>query len=94
MGVIIKNGISYGGTSPSDGGASSQVYVMPTPSSILVNKIVQYAGPTTLEYTMGYFYKCVEDKTTTPTSYSWVEQDVQPGLTTPQRNALIALLEV
>ena len=95
MGVIIKNGITYGGSSSASGGGdSSQVNIMPVPSSIMVNRIVQYVGPSTLSYTCGYFYKCVENQTTTPSSYFWIEQDVQPGLTTAQKNALIALLEV
>lgn len=33
---------------------------MPTPSAEYLNKIIQYIGNTTSEYTNGFFYKCVE----------------------------------
>ena len=75
MGVIYKNGVRYsGGIGTGDG---TQKIEMPTPSSINVSEIVQYVGPTTLEYINGYYYKCIEDKTTTPTSYKWELVEVQ-----------------
>lgn len=49
-----------------------QYETIPTASADLVNTIVQYIGTTTVNYTNGYFYKCVSDGAVTPT-YSWVE---------------------
>lgn len=60
-----------------DGGDSSQVTIMPTPSSATVDKVVQYIGDTTTEYTHGYFYKCLEGNTN-PVTYIWEQINVQP----------------
>lgn len=75
MGVIYKNGNRYSGGLGT--GDATQKIEIPEPSSLYVDKIVQYIGPTNLDYINGYFYKCIEDKTTTPTSYSWELQEVQ-----------------
>ena len=77
MGVIYKNGIRYSGGNSGGAGDSIQYSVMPAASSILVNKIVQYIGDTTGSYVNGYFYKCVEDRTTTPSTYGWMVIEVQ-----------------
>ena len=53
-----------------------QYSVMPTPSVDIVNKIVQYIGTTTANYTNGYFYKCTEVSTGV---YNWVNIQVQTG---------------
>ena len=58
-----------------------QVSTLPTASSDLLGKILQYVGTTDSNYTNGYFYKCVSDGGATPT-YSWENidtQDVPPG---------------
>lgn len=54
-----------------DGGQIIQYVTMPTASSTNVGQIVQYTGTTNASYTNGYFYKCVEDSSTTPSTYSW-----------------------
>ena len=51
---------------------------MPTANEDYLNKIVQYIGTTTQDYTNGYFYKCVSDGESTPT-YSWTQTNVQSG---------------
>ena len=48
-----------------------QFTTMPTASADYNNKIVQFVGTTTANYAQGYFYKCVEDDTQTPSTYSW-----------------------
>lgn len=53
-----------------------QYSVMPTPSVDILNKIVQYIGTTTANYTNGYFYKCEETSTNV---YGWVNVSVQAG---------------
>lgn len=54
------------------------VVVMPTPSETELGNIIQYIGPTTENYTQGYFYKCVSDGAD-PAVYSWERIDVQPN---------------
>ena len=54
-----------------------QVDTMPTASVDEVDRIVQFIGTTTTDYKNGYFYKCVEDSTTTPSTYSWEVVEVQ-----------------
>ena len=93
MGVIYKNGIRYRGGG-SGGGETIQYSDMPAPSSVIVGKILQYSGPDTVDFTNGYFYQCIEDRTTTPSTYKWIQQDVQPSLTAEQMQDLIDLLEV
>lgn len=48
-----------------------QYSTMPTAAASNVDKIVQYIGATSSSYTNGYFYKCEEDDSTTPSTYSW-----------------------
>ena len=55
-----------------------QYATMPTATSSIEGKIVQYTGTTTSSYTNGYFYKCVEDSQNTGT-YIWVNESVQDG---------------
>jgi len=50
-----------------------QYELMPTAGIDYQNKIVQYIGTTTNNYTNGYFYKCVEDDSV----YSWENIQVQ-----------------
>ena len=76
MGVIYKNGISYGGGSSSGGDSQViQVSSLPTPSADYVDKIYQYIGATDANYTNGYFYKCVNDDGT----YVWQSIQVSPA---------------
>ena len=68
---------STGALSPiASRGQFIQYSVMPTPSVDIVNKIVQYIGTTTANYTNGYFYKCTEVSTGV---YNWVNIQVQTG---------------
>ena len=60
-------------------GAQIQVDAFPTASDAYVDYIYQYNGPTNANYTNGYFYKCVENTSTTPSTYSWVAISVQDG---------------
>ena len=55
-----------------------QKLALPTPSFALLNKIYQYVGATTNDYTNGYFYKCVENLEDLGT-YIWEQVDVQPS---------------
>lgn len=72
--IINKN---TGALSPiASRGQFIQYSVMPTPSVDIVNKIVQYIGTTTANYTNGYFYKCEEVSTGV---YNWVNIQVQTG---------------
>lgn len=50
---------------------------MPAASSTYLNKIYQFVGTTTENYTNGYFYKCVAEETT-PVTYSWTNINVMP----------------
>lgn len=60
-----------------DGGESSmfaeQMIVMPTASEAYINRIVQFVGNTTMEYTTGYFYRCVLQGA----QYVWKKINVQ-----------------
>lgn len=55
------------------------VTVMPTPSAAYIDAIVQFAGVTDVDYTNGYFYKCVSNGEE-PATYSWEQVDVQPSV--------------
>ena len=59
------------------GGQIIQYDTMPIASSEYAERIVQYIGATTNDYTNGYFYKCQGDGTAIP-QYDWVRIDVQP----------------
>lgn len=59
------------GDIPTGGGSDSehiQKDTLPTPALDEKDKIYQYVGTTTADYTNGYFYKCVE-----ATAYDWEE---------------------
>lgn len=53
-----------------------QVTEMPTPVAEFVEKIVQFVGTTSGDFTQGYFYKCTETDTDV---YEWVNISVQSG---------------
>lgn len=55
-----------------------QVTELPTASEDELDKIYQFTGETTADYTNGYFYKCVSDGAATPT-YSWEKIDLGDG---------------
>ena len=63
---------------------NNRVATMPTASADYADKIVQYVGATTASYTNGYFYKCVEDSSTNPSTYSWEQTNVQPASSTQE----------
>lgn len=62
----------------------NRVATMPTASADNLGDIVQYVGTTTASYTNGYFYKCVEDSSTNPSTYSWEQTNVQPSSNTQE----------
>lgn len=47
---------------------------MPTASADYVGEIVQYTGATTATYLNGGFYRCTEDSSVSPSTYSWVRK--------------------
>lgn len=74
-GLVTEEELLQGLTTKND---VFQYDTMPTASSSLEGKVVQYVGETTASYTKGHFYECVSDGAVTP-SYSWVEKNVQSG---------------
>lgn len=56
-----------------------QKETLPAATANLVDKIYQYTGATSANYTQGYFYKCTEDTSTVPSTYKWEQIDVQSG---------------
>lgn len=56
------------------GGQTIQVESMPLATESDLGKVLQYIGATDLNYTNGYFYKCVYKNS----SYLWEQQNVQP----------------
>lgn len=68
-------------------GETTQVSIMPTATADNSGAIVQYVGATNVNYTNGYFYKCVSDGGVTPT-YSWEKMQVSDGGDTIQVDEL------
>lgn len=65
-----------GGIAYYKAGQSIQVNVMPEASASLINRVYQYIGATTENYTHGFFYECVlEDG-----AYSWQILDTNPEM--------------
>lgn len=56
-----------------------QVSSLPTASASLVGTIYQFIGTTTVDYTNGYFYECVESSETAGT-YLWTQKHVDDGV--------------
>ena len=56
-----------------------QVSSLPTASASLVGTIYQFIGTTTVDYTNGYFYECVESSETAGT-YLWTQKHVDQGV--------------
>lgn len=56
------------------GGQTIQVESMPMATESDLGKVLQYIGATNLNYTNGYFYKCVYKNS----SYLWEQHNVQP----------------
>lgn len=54
-----------------------QFDTMPSASQDNVGQIVQFTGTTTVQYTNGYFYKCISTTDNNVTSYSWENLNVQ-----------------
>lgn len=66
-----------------------QYDVLPTATADLTDKIYQYIGATTTDYTSGHFYKCVLDGS----SYIWQDTQSDANALTPQQiDDLLALL--
>lgn len=51
---------------------------MPEPVEELEGVITEYIGNTTVNYTNGFFYKCVEVSGSSPIEYIWEQTNVQP----------------
>ena len=58
-----------------------QVEVIPTAAASIEGKVVQFIGTTTVDYTNGYFYECIEDPDVAGT-YIWVQKNTQPDADT------------
>lgn len=56
-----------------------QLKTMPVADATNKGKVVQYIGNTTSNYTHNYFYECVEDTSTSPSTFSWENVQVQEG---------------
>lgn len=52
--------------------------IVPSPTSSIEGKIIQYIGVTNSTYTNGYYYQCVESPVGSGT-YIWVQKNVQPN---------------
>lgn len=59
------------------GGQTIQVESMPMATESDLGRVLQYIGTTNLNYTNGYFYKCVYKNNL----YLWEQQNVQPDAT-------------
>lgn len=72
------NGQLYrvGGIAYYRAGQSIQVNEMPEASASLINRVYQYIGATTENYTHGFFYECVLENGT----YSWQILDTNPEM--------------
>lgn len=68
----------------------SQFDNMPTPSTVLEDRIIQYVGNTDNNYTQGFFYKCVNNNGV----YTWEGVSTQQvdELTLSQLNELIKII--
>ena len=78
--IWVNNDYELIGTAQIDLSGKNDLFqysTMPTASATNVGKIYQYVGTTNANYTKGYFYICVEDSTTTPSTYNWVNIEVQ-----------------
>lgn len=78
MGAIFLNKINY---SAGGGGQTIQIDSMPTAASSETGKIYQYIGSTTQDYIHGAFYECIEDSSTSPSTYSWIPVSVDASTT-------------
>lgn len=65
--------------SGNSGGQAIQVDTLPTASVDELGNIYQYVGENTVDLVNGFFYKCVEDDSTNPSTYDWVNVNVQSG---------------
>lgn len=57
----------------------TQKETMPTASESYVGKTFQFIGETNDYYIRNYFYECIADTSTTPTTYKWRRINVQPN---------------
>ena len=79
----IRGDLATGGGGGGGGGNGNiQKTTMPTATLGEKDKIYQYVGSTTNEFTNGYFYKCIEHTETVnneiTVTYAWVQIDTQP----------------
>lgn len=66
----------------------SQYSELPTPSAVLVGRIVQYVGADTESLISGHFFKCIDDSGT----LKWKDISEQP-LTQEQLDNLLSILD-
>lgn len=69
----------------------TQYSTMPTPASIFLDKVIQYVGTTTENYSCGHFYKCVDNGTNLVWDEIVFNGEVEM-LTQAQVTALLAIL--
>ena len=55
--------------------AKFQFTSLPEPSQDYLERVIQYIGEDTSEYTSGYFYECVLENN----QYIWKQKNVSPG---------------
>lgn len=77
QGIIGANEISI--LTDVEAGQVIQVATLPTANADELGNIYQFVGTTDVNYTNGYFYKCVSDGQV-PATYSWTAIEVQDGL--------------
>lgn len=87
----VRKGSTYSWEQRNVQPGSGQIDVMPAPSAERLGEVIQYTGSEP-GFINGYFYVCVADKTTTPTTYRWEQKFVQPSsseqvATMPEPNA-------
>lgn len=81
-GLYRYNGVIF--IKVSSSAESIQVDTMPTADSTQLNKIYQYIGVTDINYTNGYFYKCIFDGA----NYKWQVIPTQDSYTKAEIGAL------
>ena len=74
------------------GGSDIQVTSLPTASASELGKIYQYVGADTSSLTNGFFYECVEDSSTSPSTYDWAIKNVDEDETVEISKANFELL--
>ena len=83
--IYINEWICIGNTNN-----KTQITTMPAANAENKGKVYQYIGADTQDYTHNYFYECVEDTSTLPSTYSWVNVNVQESGTADDNYDIVA----